>query len=137
MSRIKTSRGDSYIVRLSDVLNDCTNLCVPTYKDETLSSILAKMCNKINDCCESGGGGGQTFIEGGDNITITGSGTEGDPYIININSGTFSLFTDNSPSLVLNGDGTEDFPLSGDVQISNFPNNVLLLRGDGLWVPRT
>src|SRR5688572_28791694 len=34
-------------VRLSDVLNDCADLCVPTKKDESLASILKKMCAQI------------------------------------------------------------------------------------------
>lgn len=32
-------------VRISEVLNDCVNLCVPTSRDEPLSSILQKICN--------------------------------------------------------------------------------------------
>lgn len=31
-------------IKLSDIINDCTNLCVPTYKGEPLSSILNKIC---------------------------------------------------------------------------------------------
>lgn len=34
---------------ISEVLNDCVSLCVPTSKNEPLSSILQKICNKIKD----------------------------------------------------------------------------------------
>lgn len=34
---------------LSEVLNDCVNLCVTTTKNESLASILQKICNKINN----------------------------------------------------------------------------------------
>src|SRR5882672_7698159 len=34
--------------RISEVLNDCVNLCVPASRDESLASILQKICTKIN-----------------------------------------------------------------------------------------
>lgn len=34
--------------RISEVLNDCVKLCVPTYKNEPLSSILQKICAKVS-----------------------------------------------------------------------------------------
>ena len=33
--------------RISEVLNDCVSLCVPTSNGESLASILQKMCNEI------------------------------------------------------------------------------------------
>ncbi len=66
--------GDN-IVRTSDVLNDCTNLCFPTRKDEPLSSILKKMCEKIEgivvdiDEINNGGGGGGDITD--TNFAIT------------------------------------------------------------------
>lgn len=42
--------------RISEVLNDCKlNLCVPTYKNESLASILKKICDRIG----SGGDGSE------------------------------------------------------------------------------
>jgi len=35
--------------RISEVLNDCVNLCVPTSKNEPLSSILQKICGKLTE----------------------------------------------------------------------------------------
>ena len=73
--------------RFSEVLNDCSsNLCVPASKGEPLSSVLQKICAKI-DGIESVTNNVtnvtyNTYIEEGDNITITGTGTELDPYII-------------------------------------------------------
>ena len=34
---------------ISEVLNDCISLCVSTKRNESLSSILQKICNKINN----------------------------------------------------------------------------------------
>ena len=33
--------------RFSEVLNDCISLCVPTSKNEPLSSVLQKICSEI------------------------------------------------------------------------------------------
>lgn len=35
--------------RISEVQNDCTNFCVPAKKNESLASILQKMCAKITN----------------------------------------------------------------------------------------
>lgn len=35
--------------RFSEVLNDCITLCVPTSKNEPLSSVLQKICTKITN----------------------------------------------------------------------------------------
>lgn len=35
--------------RISEVLNDCVSLCVPTSKGESLASILKKLCAKIQE----------------------------------------------------------------------------------------
>ena len=73
--------------RFSEVLNDCSNnLCVPVSKGESLGSVLQKICAKI-DGIETVSNSitnntYNTYIEAGDNITITGKGEEGDPYII-------------------------------------------------------
>ena len=98
--------------RISEVLNDCVNLCVPTYKNEPLSSILQKICSKIdglnlvtNNYITS-----SVSITEGDNITITGTGTEEDPYIINSASdGNFWSLTGNTgTSAATNFIGTTD-----------------------------
>jgi hypothetical protein len=41
-------------INLSDVINDCTGFCFPTQKDETLSSILKKICAKLNTIVPQG-----------------------------------------------------------------------------------
>lgn len=44
-----------------------------------------------------------------------------------------SLYTDNTPSLTLSGSGTQINPLSGDVNISAFPGNAIIIRPDGIY----
>lgn len=82
---------------ISEVLWDCrSQLCVPAKKNEPLSSILQKLCSKINNnfaqltnrITELAETGSLTFIEEGVNITLSGSGTENDPYIISADDQT-------------------------------------------------
>lgn len=52
-----------------------------------------KAWNRANLGKSSAGDGGATYIEEGDNVTITGDGSEGDPYVIN-SAGGATLATD-------------------------------------------
>ena len=77
--------------RISEVLNDCVKLCVPASRDESLASILQKICAKItNNFIQLSNQIGDIpvySIEEGDNITITGTGTESDPWVISSTGG--------------------------------------------------
>ncbi len=123
-------------VRISQVLNDCISLCVPTYKNESLSSILQKLCTRIEECC--GSGGSDVLIEAGDNITITGSGTTTDPWIINADGGGGqNFFTLDTNSVDLEGDGAAGTPLYAQVRRDPAANNALIITPNGLLVPNT
>jgi hypothetical protein len=47
------------------------------------------------------------------------------------------LFTENTVTVSLGGDGSVNNPLFGDVNISLAPNNALTTNADGLYVPNT
>lgn len=87
--------------RFSEVLNDCSNnLCVSTSKGESLSSVLQKICAKIeglNSPVVNNYITSSVSITEGDNITITGTGTDDDPYVVNaVSDGNFWGLTGNS-----------------------------------------
>jgi len=54
-----------------------------------------------------------------------------------INTLDFDLFTEDTVTLNISGDGTSINPLSGDVNVSDFGNNAVLILEDGLYVPNT
>lgn len=73
--------------RISEVKNDCVNLCVPTCNGESLASILQKLCSKITNNYNTLINLIETTapvyaLEAGDNITVTGVGSVGDPWIV-------------------------------------------------------
>ena len=126
------------VVHISDVVNDCVSLCVPTYKNEPLSSILQKLCSRIDQCCgASSGGGGQVFIEEGDNITITGSGTQNDPYVINSGGGGENFFILDTQTVDLEGNGSAGLPLFANVNVHPSPTNAIVVTPQGLIVQNT
>jgi len=75
--------------RVSEVLWDCkAQLCIPASKDEPLSSILTKLCSKINNNFTQLSQQIREFsvysLEDGNNTTVSGSGTEADPWKVNV-----------------------------------------------------
>jgi hypothetical protein len=123
---------DNYIVvkdrypRISEVLNDCVSLCFPTYRGETLASILKKICAKITanydqlseEILELQESGALVFLEEGDNITITGSGTQNDPYTISTDSE--STFIEQGTGITITGSGTEESPYVINTSITQY-----------------
>lgn len=68
-------------VFISEVLNDCISLCVPTYKNEPLSSILSKLCAKITaledaveDIDDGGSGGGSGNLAADNGLSLNNDG---------------------------------------------------------------
>lgn len=56
-----------------------------------------------------GGGGTQTYITAGTNITMTGSGTSGSPYVISANNGSQTVINGGS-GVSVSGNGTSGSP---------------------------
>lgn len=73
--------------RISEVKNDCVNLCVPAGNGESLASILQKICSKITNNYSSlvqliEDSVPVYALEAGDNISVSGTGSTGDPWIV-------------------------------------------------------
>jgi hypothetical protein len=87
--------------------------CLGVLTNDRLDTILSKINDVVctlEECCE-GGGGGSVTIEEGDNINITGSGTDEDPYIISvtgISQNFWSLIGNSGTSGATNFLGTTD-----------------------------
>lgn len=111
---------------ISDIIADCNlGICVETKPGESLTSILRRICSQINRS-------GPTHIAEGSNITITGSGTAADPYVINSTAsggggeGLTSVGLDMPVGFIVEND-----PLTsnGTIQVKTVLNGIL--RGDG------
>lgn len=78
-----------------------------------------------------------TYILAGTNITLTGVGSAGNPYIIS--SGGFAdtpLSVNDSSSFHFISSGTAGHTLTGNVKISTVSANAIILNSDGLYVPQ-
>lgn len=79
-----------------------------------------------------------TYILPGNNITIAGTGTASQPYILNsTTSGQTPLSVNDSTSLHLVSSGTNGMTLTGNVKISGLSANALILNQDGLYVAQS
>jgi len=120
--------------RISEVKNDCVSLCVPTSNGESLASILQKICSKITSNYSSLqnliSDIPEYFLEAGDNVTVTGDGSEGDPWIVS--TPAYSLIS--SPSVTISGSGTEEDPWVPTVSIpvGNALNGLSLASGNAV-----
>jgi hypothetical protein len=105
---------------ISEVLNDCINLCVPTKRNEPLSSILQKMCSKItnnftqlsNQISEINTEIGELPVYSlvdGENTTVSGSGTELDPWMVNVADPTVYALEEGN-NITITGDGSVGDP---------------------------
>lgn len=83
--------------------------------------------------------GSETIVQQGANVTVTGSGTVADPYIVSSTGGgggggTPLAVTDTSTvNLTINPALPQN--LSADVKISAAPGNTVTVNADGLFVP--
>lgn len=125
--------------RISEVKNDCVSLCVPAGNGESLASILQKICGRItNNYTEitniiNNLEFPEYFLEAGDNITVTGDGSEATPWIVssilgNANNG---LSVDNSDIVLGQDVGDPDNPavLLSNREIPMNTFNLNLLNG--------
>lgn len=78
-----------------------------------------------------------TYIVQGSNITLTGSGTAGSPYVIS--AGGFSqtpLSVSDSSSFHFVSSGTNGMNLTGNVKVSTAVSNAIIVNSDGIYVPQ-
>lgn len=76
-------------------------------------------------------------VQAGPGVTVTGSGTPGNPYVIEASdSGNFEANDTTTVDHTLTGDGSSGNPyeLSSTVKISAAPGNIINVNGDGLVV---
>lgn len=98
---------------------------------------------KPYNLCPQGVINAKCVVYTGSNLTNISVSTNDrlDVILQNINEAVgdfdFNLFTEDTATLFLSGDGTSDSPLYGDVQVSSFPNNSLSVFTDGLYSPNT
>lgn len=124
--------------RISEVLNDCVNLCVPASRNESLASILQKICSRISSNYtelqqlieEVEASIPSYFLEAGENIVVSGTGSESDPWVIS--TPVYSLIS--SPSVTISGTGTEADPWVPTVSIpvQNALNGLSLTTGNAV-----
>lgn len=101
---------------VSEVLWDCrTDLCVPARKNEPLSSILQKLCNKISsnfgqlsDMIADIDTDTQYFLEAGDNVTVSGDGSQDNPWTVSAEASSVAIEEGNGINIT--GLGTEVSP---------------------------
>ncbi|MER7114121.1 hypothetical protein ABT332_06490 [Saccharomonospora azurea] len=86
------------------------------------------------------GGAGETeptVVKAGDNVTVEGSGTSDDPYVIHVESPAAG----GEPPMIEGGDTPtattryEGDQILADVKVSKKPGNALSVEDDGLFVP--
>lgn len=93
------------------------------------------------DPCPLGVINSKCIVYTGSNLTNINVSTNErlDVILTNINNSlnnlSFTLYTEDTATLDLSGQGTLQNPLYGDVNLSGFPNNSLLAFNDGLWSP--
>lgn len=76
-----------------------------------------------------------TYLIAGSNITITGSGSSGSPYVIAASvSANTPLQVSDSATLHLVASGTFGHSLTGNVKVSTLSNNAIIINSDGLYV---
>jgi hypothetical protein len=91
---------------------------------------MACGCNEICNC----------VVQGGPGVTVGGTGSPGDPYVINVGSAESTSLTvtdTNSVDLTLTGTGTalDPFDIEAAVIRDPEPNNLLAIGPNGLDVP--
>lgn len=106
-------------------------------------SAVADLSTDTNQCLTIGTDGGlyvecpdgsETQIDAGTNVTVTGTGTTADPYVINAAGGAEATTVSDTSSLNLTLAGVN---ISGDVIISPNAGNTLTNPGNGLYAPLT
>jgi hypothetical protein len=123
---------------ISDIASDCDlGLCVQTKQGESLASILRKLCKEIVKKSDG------THLKAGDNVTVTGTGTKDDPYVISaaISGSGVGLtsvglempegFTVENEPLTSNGTIVVKTPLDGIIKGDGSGFGVIIL-GEGL-----
>lgn len=147
-------RKDYIIVKhrhnyISEILNDCVSLCVPTKRNEPLSAILQKICNKINnnfnqlstELAEVIENQPVYSLEAGDNVTVTGVGSESDPWIVS--TVTAGSLTDANEGLSVSGTTSQlgqlfgavgdPAAITGNREIPIGTNNFRITHTDGAF----
>lgn len=110
--------------RISEILNDCAlDLCVPTYKNEPLSSILKKICN-------AGGGQFKISFDNTSSITFNYNGTTvtanvSDSYVRNLLSEGEGIDYDPVTGVITN---------TGVLSINGQTGNITLPDTDGFFL---
>ncbi len=122
--------------RFSDILSDCATLCVPTSKNETLTSVLQKICGKItsnfnnlqNQINEIELENIQYFLEDGENTTVNGTGTQADPWSVDVTFPDPPVYAvAEGTGIDITGTGTEGDPwtFSSTIVDTNFATSNL------------
>lgn len=75
------------------------------------------------------------FVVGGANVTVTGSGTEINPFTVSAAAQEISVEVQDSPCIALTGDGSGGSPLTAAPVISGTAGNQITCSSDGLFVP--
>lgn len=120
--------------RFSEVLNDCISLCVPTSKNEPLSSVLQKICGKITQNYTSLSQQIEDIdipvyvLEDGENTTVNGTGAEDDPWSVDVTFPDPPVYAvEEGSGISITGDGSEGDPwvFSSTIVDTNFATSNL------------
>lgn len=148
---ISTASGNALTANSDGLYVPTSTLSISTSNTNTLNLVNSAntISGSVNISASSGNflqslsdglyvGDMRTYLIAGSNITITGSGSSGSPYVIGAGGFTnVPLTVNSSPTIQLISSGTAGHTLTANVNVSTSLGNAITVNSDGLFVSQS